>query len=157
MAKPSVVEKVTTTAKWAEIMTRWHITFSGRPKAGKGKQTGRSVKWQLVSFLGPNGRESRGVVDLVAIRKDHGTDDGKVRRGDFFDIVLIQIKGGGAGSPTDDDAKRMRAVQKRYRARASVFVHWRKGEDITWHRLAGAAARNQWPTVDSDAIGRIFK
>jgi hypothetical protein len=27
--------------------------------------------WHLLSFLGPYGRESRGVVDLMAVRKDH--------------------------------------------------------------------------------------
>lgn len=156
MAKSRVVEKALKTAKWAEIMTRWHITFSGRPKPGTGMGA-RSVKWQLVSFPGPEGRESRGIVDLMAIRKDHKTDNGKVRRGDFFEIILIQIKGGGAGRPTNDDAHRMRAVQKRYRAKAAVYVHWRNGRDIRWRKLAaGAGATEQWPEVAADAVGALF-
>jgi hypothetical protein len=49
-------------------------------------------RWHFVSFVGPKGGESRGVVDLIAIRKDHRVKEG-FDRGDRLEIVLIQVKG----------------------------------------------------------------
>jgi hypothetical protein len=63
------------------------------------------MRWQLVSFPGPAGRESAGIVDLMAIRKNHATPNGAFKRGDLFEIILIQIKGGGARRPKMDDIK----------------------------------------------------
>jgi hypothetical protein len=54
----------------------------------------QGAKWQLVGFAGPNGGESVGIVDLLAIRKDHRPKSSRHNRGDCFDIVLIQFKGG---------------------------------------------------------------
>ncbi|MFQ5853564.1 MAG: hypothetical protein ACE5JU_23650 [Candidatus Binatia bacterium] len=59
-------------------------------------------------FPGPAGRESAGIVDLIAIRKDHGTNNNKFKRGDLFEIILIQIKGGGARLPKTNDIRRLR-------------------------------------------------
>ena len=88
------------TAKWATTMTRWRIGFEtgGRRLAKPGVKPAR--RWQLVGFPGPAGRESAGIVDLIAIRKDHATVNGDFKRGDLFEIILIQIKGGGARWPT---------------------------------------------------------
>lgn len=123
-------------------MAKWHITSNGR------KTQKRAVPWRLVSFRGPNGGEARGVVDIVAIRKNHKLDDGAVRRGDYLDIVLIQTKGGGAARPTVEDAVRMRAVMRRHRARRAVYAHWRPGNGVTWYRLARAGARDPWPKLE---------
>ena len=60
------------------------------------------VKWELVEFSGATGTESRGIVDVVAIRKDHHKIE-DFKRGDLFEIVLIQIKGGSAARPSKDD------------------------------------------------------
>jgi hypothetical protein len=49
-------------------------------------------------------RESVGVVDLLAIRKDHSKPVGAARRGDALQIILIQVKGGAAARPTPEDA-----------------------------------------------------
>src|ERR1043166_2382449 len=81
--------KITTaairTAKWATIMTKWRIGFeSGGKRLGRGAK--RSKRWQLVPFPGPNGRESAGIVDLLAIRRDHHTANKLVKRGDFFHL-----------------------------------------------------------------------
>jgi hypothetical protein len=54
------------------------------------------TRWQLVTFCGTAGGESVGVVDLMAIRKDHGKPLPGTKRGDNFQIVLIQVKGGSA-------------------------------------------------------------
>lgn len=94
----SPTQKAARTAKWATTMTKWSIAFDtggktrrNDPKAGR--------RWQLVAFNGPHGGESRGIVDFTAIRKDHrehGQDPFK--RGDLFEIVLVQVKGGGRGA-----------------------------------------------------------
>src|ERR671918_220187 len=93
-------DKITTaairTAKWATTMTRWRIGFEtrGRRLAKPGVKPAR--RWQLVGFPGPAGRESAGIVDLIAIRKDHATTSVRYKRGDLFEIIRIQIKGSGA-------------------------------------------------------------
>jgi len=53
-------------------------------------------KWHVVNFVGSNNAESRGIVDLLAIRKDHRTNNSKIKRGALFEAVLIQVKGGRA-------------------------------------------------------------
>jgi hypothetical protein len=60
-------------------------------------------QWHLVDFCGREGRESRGVVDLIAVRKDHSERSAQkfgIKRGDGLQIVLIQLKGGSAAKPT---------------------------------------------------------
>src|SRR5262245_868219 len=110
------------TARWTTIMTKWRIGFEtrGRRLAKCGVKPAR--RWQLVGFLGPVGRESAGIVDVMAIRKDHRTSNRKFKRGDLFEIILIQIKGGGAHRPKMEDIQRLRAVAKHYRARDVVLA-----------------------------------
>lgn len=79
-------KKAQKTARWARIMTKWLITYTRR----------RGVKWNLVEFGGKTGSESRGIVDLVAIRKNHKIHKKGLKQGDLLDIVLIQVKGGRA-------------------------------------------------------------
>jgi hypothetical protein len=68
-------------------------------------------------------------VDLVAIRKNSKEPtNGILKRGDLFDIVLIQIMGGSARGPTIDDCRRLREVKRLYRAKAVVQFQWRRGE-----------------------------
>jgi len=52
------------TAKWAVIMAKVAIrqAIADNPWP----------HWHILSFTGPAGSESRGVVDLMAVRKDHG-------------------------------------------------------------------------------------
>jgi hypothetical protein len=52
--------KAAHTARWAVTMTKVRI-----------RQTLARTRWQLVTFCGVSGAESVGVVDLMAIRKDH--------------------------------------------------------------------------------------
>lgn len=120
------------TARWATTMTRWAIRFSS---SGKRSGTHVAKRWQFVGFAGPNGSESRGIVDLLAIRRDHITTDDTFRIGDLFDIVLVQIKGGEALWPTFDDLKRLRAVQRYYRAKAVVLASWRRGAEPKFYVL----------------------
>jgi len=123
-------------------MAKWRIGFeTGGTLLRKGRRdaSGRPVaharRWQLVAFNGPNGGESRGIVDFLAIRKDH-RDHGKgspFKRGDLFEIVLVQVKGGSADWPNDEDLQRLRAVRRRYRARAVVLAEWEKGTQPTFY------------------------
>jgi hypothetical protein len=98
-------EKAARTARWAVTMAKVRI-----------RRVVSRTRWQLVTFYGKSGGESVGVVDLLAIRKDHGEPVGGTRRGDALQIILIQVKGGSAAKPTFDDATRLRAVAKRHGA-----------------------------------------
>ena len=68
MTKPT--HKAAQTAKWATTMTKWLVS-----------RTKSRTNWQLVEFSGPGGFESRGIVDLLAIRKDHRTSGDDLKRG----------------------------------------------------------------------------
>lgn len=132
-------------------MTRWAIRFS---TTGKRAGTRAEKRWQFVGFAGPGRGESRGIIDLIAIRRDHVTDDGAFRPGDLFEIVLIQIKGGSAPWPTVPDMRRMRAVQRRYHARAVVLAAWRKGAEPTFYVLEAASANREraWREVRASEV-----
>jgi hypothetical protein len=76
------------------------------------------------------------VVDVLAIRKDTSQPkETLLNRGDLFDIVLIQVKGGGARPPTKADCIRLRTVARRYNAGAVVLFQWRKGQAADFFRL----------------------
>jgi hypothetical protein len=108
--------KAHTTGRWAEIIFR---ALSSRV----------ADRWRFVSFRGANKSEWRGVVDLVAIRKNSKKpSNGILKRGDLFDIVLIQIKGGSARGPTENDCRRLREVKRLYRAKDVVQFQWKRGE-----------------------------
>ena len=128
----SPAAKAAKTARWARTMTKCMISLSRR--AG--------VKWVLVEFGGLAGGESRGIVDIIAIRKNHKEVDG-FKRGDLFDIVLIQTKGGSAARPSAEDIQRLRAVAKYHRAKAVVLAEWKKGSNPSLCRLD----RTQWTPV----------
>ena len=93
-------KKAQRTAKWARTMTKWLVTYS--------RQTG--AQWNLVDFGGKTKSEARGIVDLMAVRKDHRENSPGLKRGDLFEIVLIQTKGGTAPKPTLEDIVRLSRV-----------------------------------------------
>ncbi|MFZ2493495.1 MAG: hypothetical protein WA208_18610 [Thermoanaerobaculia bacterium] len=109
-------QKAARTARWAVTLVKKRIT-----------EAVSRTKWQLVTFCGESGAESVGIVDLMAIRKDHRVVSGCGKRGDNFEIILIQIKGGSAPMPTDEDLERLRAVKRRYHARDVLLGSWLKG------------------------------
>ena len=112
------------TARWARIMTKWLITHSSRG----------GVKWQVVSFNGPKGQESAGIVDMIAIRKNHAAPQ-LGSRGDLFEIILVQVKGGSAKFPTDDDVKRLMSVKAHHRASKVVLVEWKQAKKLACYVL----------------------
>lgn len=102
------------TGKWAKIMTKWLITSSIK----------NAKKWHFVSFEGAGGGESRGIVDFIAIRRDHKFFDDQIKIGDFFEMILIQVKGGSARMPTPNDICRLSIVGKYYNAKRIILSSW---------------------------------
>jgi hypothetical protein len=93
-------------------------------------------RWNFVSFRGAGGGESRGIVDVVAIRRDMSPPSRPpLRSGDLFDIILVQVKGGAAPRPTADDIARLKSVAKHYRAKSVVLYAWRNGVSSQFFKL----------------------
>lgn len=126
------------TAKWARTMTKWLVTYTQR----------KGAKWNVVDFGGKTKSEARGIVDLIAIRKDHRQDGPGLKRGDLFEIVLIQAKGGSAPRPTPDDLTRLKKVAKHHKARAIILAEWRRGEHLELFKLNGSS----WHSISPDEI-----
>jgi hypothetical protein len=116
-------EKAFATGRWAEIIFR---ALSARV----------AHRWRFVSFRGLGKGESRGIVDVLAIRKDTSEPaDTSLRRGDLFEFILIQIKGGTAAYPSISDRNRLTRVAKRYGASMIVLFAWRKGVSSQFYKL----------------------
>ena len=124
-AELSAGRKAQKTARWARIMTKWLITFAGEAQ----------IRWKLVEFGGTTGAESRGVVDVLAIRKDHKRQGRGLKRGDCFEMILIQTKSGSAPRPEKEDVKRLLRLAKIYNAKAVVLAEWKKGAKLQLNRL----------------------
>lgn len=129
------------TAKWAVTMTQVRI----RQSVGDNPWP----HWHLLSFTGPGGSESRGAVDLVAIRKDHGAPLPETERGDALQIILIQVKGGSAAKPTSGDAARLRIIARRHKACGILLAAWKKGSAARFFSLDLDSMRvGEWREVD---------
>ncbi|HTU27078.1 MAG TPA: hypothetical protein VMF30_16850 [Pirellulales bacterium] len=136
------------TARWSVTMTKVRIRrFLSR------------TKWQLVTFTGPAGGESVGIVDMVAIRRDHRPAELPGKRGDLFEIVLIQVKGGGAAFPTSDEVHRLRRVARKYHAKAVLLAQWKRGRQAEFYRLRkrgpAAKAKDCWEALES--LAEVFR
>ena len=137
-------QKAARTARWAVIMTKVRI-----------RRVASRTRWQLVTFYGKSGAESVGVVDMLAIRKDHSASLGAMRRGDALQIILIQVKGGTAARPTPEDATRLRTVAKKHGACDVLLATWKKGTEARFFRLRRPSAGEAWAEVtDLDSIFR---
>lgn len=123
------------TEKWAVTMTKVRIRQAVRRKPWP--------RWHFISFLGRRDGESTGVVDIIGVRKDHGTPRPGTKRGDVLQIVLIQVKGGYASRPTAEDATRLRIVARHHRARAALLATWKKGSAARFYKLR-RRPNNEW-------------
>ena len=152
----TATEKAKLTAKWATTMTKWHIGFVTNGKRLGSAKVKPTRRWQLVGFPGPAGRESTGIVDLLAIRKNHQKPKPPFKRGDLFEIILIQIKGGGAKRPNKSEIKRLRDVAKHYNARDVVLAEWVKGNQLKFNWLVNYRAdpKKAWGEVDPGVLFR---
>jgi hypothetical protein len=108
-------------------------------------------RWRFVSFRGRAGGEWRGVVDVLAVRKASRVPPGAVlKRGDLFEFILIQLKGGDAPGPSADDVRRLRLVQRRLGARAVVLYSWKRRAHSVYRKLA--ARGNRWQNVSARSL-----
>jgi hypothetical protein len=132
-------KKAANTARWAVTMTKVRT-----------RRVLSRTRWQLVTFYGKAGGESIGVVDLLAIRKDHGSPRPGMKRGDALQTLLIQVKGGTSAMPTADDAKRLRAVARRHRAKGTLLAVWKRGKEVKFYCLKGSG----WAQADIESVFR---
>lgn len=132
-------------AQWARTMVKVQITKVATRRG-----------WEIANFLGKGGRESRGIVDLLAIRKDHAHVE--FPRGDLFEMILIQVKGGSSRWPTQEEVDRLRAVARRYHARDVVLGARTVGRMPTFYRLTAAnvllSPRDPWEETDAHGLFR---
>jgi len=131
-----------TKAEWDEIVSKAKQTGKMANTLAKALGKRYAHRWQFIDFLGPNGRESAGIVDILAIRKNGKPPsiDG-LKRLDRFDMQLIQVKGGSAALPNADEIRRLRIVQECYQADRVVLFEWRKGKTAMFSTLA---ADGEW-------------
>lgn len=88
-----------------------------------------SKRWQFTDFLGPEGRESAGIVDILAIRKSGKPPKIKgLKKLDLFEVIVMQVKGGSAPEPTASDISRLRLVAEHYHSETIVLYKWKKQE-----------------------------
>lgn len=121
-----------TPEEWIEIIKKVRSTGKMANTLAKALARRYSYRWQFVDFLGPAGQESAGIVDIVAIRKSgkKPTIEG-LKSLDLFDIILIQVKGGSSGMPTDEDVGRLKKVKAHYQAHDVVLFEWNKKLALT--------------------------
>jgi len=127
--KLSPGKKAKITGQWAKTMTKWLITYSSKG----------SKKWQFVSFEGSKGGESRGIVDFIAIRRDHKFSKKPLKIGDLFEIILIQSKGGKARMPSIDEILRLSKVGRYYHAKRIILANWKKGKAPIFYTLVNSS------------------
>jgi hypothetical protein len=119
-----------TDAEWAEIVAKARHTGRMANTLAKALAQRSAHRWRFVDFRGPNGDESGGIVDIVAIRKSSKAPDAGLKKLDLFDVTLIQVKGGTAKNPTADDIARLKLVRDRYCAQAIVLFAWNKDKKV---------------------------
>jgi hypothetical protein len=61
-------QKAGRNARWAIIMTKVRIS-----------RLSTRVRWEFATFRGPAGGEAVGVIDLLAVRKDFSTAEGRLK------------------------------------------------------------------------------
>ena len=154
--KLTATDKAKLTAKWATTMTKWHIGF-----VTNGKRLG-SAKVKPTKALAACwvSRTRRSGIDgdrrLTGIRKNHQKPKAPFKCGDLFEVILIQIKGGGAKRPGKSEIKRLRDAAKYYNARDVVLAEWVKGNQLKFNWLVDYRAdpKKAWGEVDPGVLFR---
>lgn len=142
-AAVSTTDKVKITAKTATTLAKAHLIRESRKHGGR---------WQWVDFPGPKGRESAGIVDILAIRKrwaiTGAEEDEVLKHLDVFDIMLIQVKGGKARMPTASDIARMERVADLYGINKVLLYQWNeKKKTETGYRVLDRTTHQFGPVV----------
>jgi len=130
-------KKAIKTGKWTEILFK---ALSKRV----------ADRWRFVSFRGMGGGEWRGIVDVLAIRKDTTAPaNDLLKSGDLFEIILVQMKGGSARKPKVEDLKRLRLVAERYGAKHVVLFTWNEKKGCKWQTLSESG---EWAPSSATAL-----
>lgn len=142
-ARQDAAKKAIKVAKMAMTLAKAHLARESKKHKGR---------WQWVEFSGPKGRESAGIVDILAIRKrwekTGAPEDGVLKHLDVFDIMLIQVKGGGALMPDANDVSRMERVADHYRIDKILLYGWNiKKKTETGFRLLDRETHQFGPVV----------
>ena len=88
---------------------------------------------------------------MVAVRKNTSQPSNlKLKRGDLFEIILVQVKGGTARSPTKEDCVRLREVARQYAARDVVLFEWKKG--VSWRFLVLNRRTLRWEETLGEVV-----
>jgi hypothetical protein len=128
-------EKVIATQQYTELLFRALVSRVAK------------MRWRFESFRGKGGRPPAGIVDAIAMRKDHRlSEDGN--RGDRFEFILIQMKGGNAPMPTEKDKERLRGAKDHYDAKEVILFEWRPNKGGTFSVLKG----NDWEDSTAEEI-----
>ncbi len=138
----------------AEKTEKWAVTMA-KVRIRQAVAQTPWPRWTFVNFCGPHGGESRGVVDMIAVRKDHTTPRRGMKRGDALRIILIQVKGGSAPRPTSEDGKRLRFVARLHGACGILLATWKKGRAARFFSLRPEAGNGtgEWnEVVDLNSI-----
>lgn len=111
-AKLTRGKKAALTKRWRRAAVQAHAT--GRNAKTFAKYALGKAGWRVVSFDARSGYEYKGIVDLVAIKRNN-------RAPDELTVMLVQVKGGTA-RVTEPEMVRLQAAAKRVRVRWNV-VH----------------------------------
>jgi len=141
--------------KLAAYTERWAVTMT-KVRIRQAVAHAPFPRWHFLTFSGPDGGESRGVVDLIAIRKDHSQPRNGLKRGDTFQVILIQVKGGYAAKPTGEDGKRLRIVARRHGACGVLLAAWKKGKAARFYSLRKKASSGAPEWIEVTNLGAIF-
>lgn len=150
------IDAIDTTKKWKEAATGAIVTAKRATALAKAHLIRESRKhggrWQWVDFPGSNGRESAGIVDILAIRKrwdlSEKPEDADLKHLDLLDIMLIQVKGGAAKTPSAEDIARMERVADRYQIGKVLLYQWNtKKKAETGYRVLNRETHEFGPLV----------
>ena len=109
---------------------------------------------RFVEFVGAKGGESNGIVDLLAVKKNHDQEKTKnmgCNVNDLLDIIHIQVKGGDSPPPTPDDKRRMKIVSKYYKCRETLLSEWNPAR-YSVVKFSRLNPQNEWDIVDERTI-----
>ena len=85
-----------------------------------------AYRWKFQSFRGKKKRDSAGIVDVLAIRRNTADPQSPpLWANDLFEFILVQLKGGAAVSPSPDELTRLWAVRDHYDAKEVVLFERR--------------------------------
>lgn len=96
-------------------------------------------------------------VGMLAIRKDHGDPPSGAKRGDLFQIILIQVKGGYAVKPTAEDGTRLRIAARRHGACAVLLAARKKGKAARFFSLRRNARNGERDWTEVEDLNAIFR